>query len=212
MKSYVPDARHLELLSRANLHDRLAGTLGILPNHLIQLIRLTNYGLRNQIINDLRFDILVLLSYLGQTTTLYHTYWKIIPECCRPKKKKKSEKKRKRRTKTDTLEECKNPFHYLSLKWKMQPIQGTCNCTLRMGYNVKKRVLENKSDLESIQLLPHTKKTTQDKYFEDTSGLDHKHRPSNSNAQLDIRQFLCIRTSADIAREEQDRKKRFKLF
>ena len=191
----------------------LLAHLEFYQNHLIQLIRLTNYGLRNQIINDLRFTTFWSSYHIwAKRQTLYHTYWKIIPECCRPKKKKKSEKKRKRRTKTDTLEECKNPFHYLSLKWKMQPIQGTCNCTLRMGYNVKKRVLENKSDLESIQLLPHTKKTTQDKYFEDTSGLDHKHRPSNSNAQLDIRQFLCIRTSADIAREEQDRKKRFKLF
>src|ERR1700734_3597993 len=29
MKPYVPDASHLELLSRINQHDRLAGSLGI---------------------------------------------------------------------------------------------------------------------------------------------------------------------------------------
>jgi hypothetical protein len=83
-----------------------------------------------------------------------------------------------------------------------------------MGHSMKKkRTLEDKSSFESIHLLPHPKKTThEDKSCEDTSGLDHKHNPSNSNAQLDIRQFLYIRTSADIAREEQDRKKRFKYF
>src|SRR5271169_4548609 len=42
MKTYVPNPDHLELLSKLNQHDRLAGTLGILPNHLIQLLRLTN--------------------------------------------------------------------------------------------------------------------------------------------------------------------------
>ena len=53
MKSYVRDASHLELLSRINLHDRLAGILGILPNHLIRLIRLTNSNETNKIVNDL---------------------------------------------------------------------------------------------------------------------------------------------------------------
>ena len=40
MKAYVHDAKHLELLTRTNQHDRLAGALGVLPNHLIQLLRL----------------------------------------------------------------------------------------------------------------------------------------------------------------------------
>ena len=39
MKAYVHDVKHLELLTRTNQHDRLAGALGILPNHLIQLLR-----------------------------------------------------------------------------------------------------------------------------------------------------------------------------
>ena len=42
MKPYVPNPDHLELLTKINQHDRLAGTLGILPNHLIQLLRITN--------------------------------------------------------------------------------------------------------------------------------------------------------------------------
>ena len=55
MKAYVHNAKHLELLTRTNQHDRLAGTLGILPNHLIQLLRLTNPKELSQIVNDLRF-------------------------------------------------------------------------------------------------------------------------------------------------------------
>ena len=55
MKSYVRNVKHLELLTRANQHDRLAGALGILPNHLIQLLRLTNRKELTQIVNDLRF-------------------------------------------------------------------------------------------------------------------------------------------------------------
>ena len=54
MKSYVHDAKHLELLTRTNQHGRFAG-LGILPNHLIQLLRLTTCKELSQIINDLRF-------------------------------------------------------------------------------------------------------------------------------------------------------------
>src|SRR5271170_646209 len=42
MNTYVPNPDHLELLSKINQHDRLTGTLGILPNHLLQLLRLTN--------------------------------------------------------------------------------------------------------------------------------------------------------------------------
>src|ERR1044072_6366670 len=37
MKTLVRNPVDLNLLSRLNQHDRLAGTLGILPNHLIQL-------------------------------------------------------------------------------------------------------------------------------------------------------------------------------
>src|SRR5271154_1322080 len=55
MKTYVPNPDHLELLSKLNQHDRLAGTLGILPNHLIQLLRLTNPEDSAKIIHDLRF-------------------------------------------------------------------------------------------------------------------------------------------------------------
>src|SRR5271155_1879341 len=55
MKTYVPNPDHLELLSKLNQHDRLAGTLGIIPNHLIQLLRLTNPEDSAKIIHDLRF-------------------------------------------------------------------------------------------------------------------------------------------------------------
>ena len=66
MKTHVPNSRHLTLLARINQHDRSAGTLGILPNHLIQLIRLTDKDHLDKILNELRF------------TTFWATYniWK----------------------------------------------------------------------------------------------------------------------------------------
>jgi hypothetical protein len=54
MKTYVRNPNDLALLSRINQHDRLAGTLGILPNHLIQLIRSHDSENLKKIVNDLR--------------------------------------------------------------------------------------------------------------------------------------------------------------
>ena len=123
MKSYVRDASHLELLSRINLHDRLAGILGILPNHLIRLIRLTNSVEANKIVDDLRFTTFwSTYSLWTKRQSLNRTYWKIVPECCKPEVSQKKLKilgnkgKRKRKTKKAILEDCQNPFHYLILK------------------------------------------------------------------------------------------------
>ena len=55
MKSFVPNPRHLELLAKLNQHNRTAGALGILPNHLLQLLRLTNPENVEKITNELRF-------------------------------------------------------------------------------------------------------------------------------------------------------------
>ena len=96
MKSYVNDAKHLELLTKINQHDRLAGALGILPNHLIQLLRLTNRKELSQIVNDLRFTTFwATYSIWTKRQSLNRTYWKIIPECCKIVKNKATfEKKR----------------------------------------------------------------------------------------------------------------------
>src|SRR5271154_476775 len=113
MKTYVPNPDHLELLSKLNQHDRLAGTLGILPNHLIQLLRLTNPEDSAKIIHDLRF-----MTFWGKRQASYRTYWNILPECCKSQAKtKKSNTKdkneKKRRKKTLAFEDSKNPLHYL---------------------------------------------------------------------------------------------------
>ena len=101
----------------------------------------------------------------------------------------------------------------------MQPIQGTCNCSSRISHLKKKtNQLEEKicSNNMSLHLDSHKKrkssqeKKTREKKQEDLSGLDHKHNFANSRNQLDIRQFLLVKTSADISREEQDRRKRYK--
>jgi hypothetical protein len=213
MKSYVHDAKHLELLTRINHHDRLAGALGILPNHLIQLLRLTNREELSQIVNDLRFATFwATYSIWTKRQSLNHTYWKIIPECCKLVKNKITttlEKKRKRRNKKAELDACRNPFHYLSLKKNVQPSQGTCGCTPWVG-QIKRR-----SNNIELKLSPNKKtwinpsidqnRGTCRKNFND---LDLKHTSSNRSTQLDMRHF--VKTSADITREEQDRKKRAK--
>ena len=55
MKTYARNPKDLELLACINQHDRLAGALGILPNHLIQLLRLTHSENLDKILDDLRF-------------------------------------------------------------------------------------------------------------------------------------------------------------
>jgi len=90
MKTYVPNPDHLELLSKLNQHDRLAGTLGILPNHLIQLLRLTNPEDSTKIIHDLRFATFWSTYRIwSKRQALYRTYWNILPECCKSQAKPK---------------------------------------------------------------------------------------------------------------------------
>ena len=135
MKAYVHDVKHLELLTRTNQHDRLAGALGILPNHLIQSLRLTNPKELPQIVNDLRFTTFwATYSIWTKRQSLNRTYWKIIPECCKFVKNKTTtlEKKRKRRTKKAELDACQNPFHYLSLKKMCNPLKE--RAVARLGW------------------------------------------------------------------------------
>ena len=118
MNTYVPNPERLELLSKINQHDRLAGTLGILPNRLIQLLRVTNPEDSTKIIHDLRFTTFWSTYRIwSKRQALYRRYWNILPEWsksqAKPKKVNTSGKKRKRRKKTLAFEDCKNPFHYL---------------------------------------------------------------------------------------------------
>ena len=90
MKTYVPNPDHLKLLSKINLHDRLAGTLGILPNHLMQLLRFTNPEDSTKIIHDLRFTTFWSTYRIwSKRQALHRTYWNILPECCRSQAKPK---------------------------------------------------------------------------------------------------------------------------
>ena len=54
LKKYIKDGNHLRLLNRMNSHDRFAGGLGILPNHLIRLVRETKPEDKDAILKDLR--------------------------------------------------------------------------------------------------------------------------------------------------------------
>ena len=187
MKSYVRDASHLELLSRINLHDRLAGILGILPNHLIRLIRLTNSVEADKIVNDLRFT-----TFWSKRQSLNRTFWKIVPECCKPEENQKKFKilgnkgKRKRKTKKAILENCQNPFHYLILKKNLEPIHGTCNCASQICRSRKKsQGLETKNliDFHPVQDQQQNSQNSNRIIREDLSGLDYKHNPPNEHNQ-----------------------------
>ena len=91
MKTHVPEPTHLELLSRINHHDRLAGTLGILPNHLIKLLKLTNQEDLTKIIDDLRFTTFwTTYSIWTKRRTLNREFWQNIPECCKLENKHKT--------------------------------------------------------------------------------------------------------------------------
>ena len=143
MKSYVRD---LELLSRTNLHDRLAGALGILPNHLIHLLRLTNNGFCTQIINDLRFTTFWSTYRIWtKRHTLYRTYWKMSAANQR-KRKNRKRKNRKRKgndaTKSDTFEQYQNPFPTFRWDWKYNPFKALAIASFEWVTPWKKELLD----------------------------------------------------------------------
>ena len=102
----------------------------------------------------------------------------------------------------------------------MKPIQGTCDCSRKTSYHKDIRNESKARKNLDTHILPFSlidnKKRKQkqvridSKIDSDYSGLDYKHNPPAwGGIQLGITQFLSP-TSADISREEQDRKKRFK--
>src|ERR1044072_7910961 len=211
MKTYVRTPNDRALLSRKNQHDRLAGTLGILPNHLIKLIRSHDSENLKKIVNDLRITTFwSTYNIWAKHQTLIRTYWKIIPQCCIPdikeKKTDSQRKKRKRRTKKLVREDCKNPFHYLILKKNTHPVQGTCNCNVQICRltNVDTRTILHFHDLLPPATLSRPTFHTTNIDSMDTSGLDHKHTPTIRGTQLALTHSLA-KTSGNISREQQDR-------
>jgi hypothetical protein len=125
-------------------------------------------------------------------------------------KKTENRKKRKRKIKKNVLDDCKNPFHHLMLKSNARPIQGTCDCSVRIKHHERKVKIAIK-EKEMIRITSLENKIPcfgqSRNHFQPDSGLDYKY----GSVQLGIRNFFPTKTAADIAREEQDRKKRFKL-
>ena len=137
MRQYVPNQSYLELLAEVNRHDRLAGVIGILPNALIKLIKLTRYYEHETIIHDLRISAFWsgYLVWMARQK-LHRTYWREkIPEQWKTEgKTKKSanshdKRKKRRKNKKMAFEACRNMFHYLMQKNPQRsPLVGTCNC------------------------------------------------------------------------------------
>jgi hypothetical protein len=224
MKTYIPIPQHLSLLSRLNQHDRLAGALGIMPNHLIQLLR--DFDTKNvpKITHDLRFATFWATYHIWtKRQTLNREFWKIIPNACKPEKKviienKKIHKRKRRTPKKSAFDDCKNPFHFLPLKQGTAAMHGTCACSRHTN-----RPNKSFSNLDTNFHVTHFFSPSQDlgqelisrenkipvTFPEDISGLDFKHNPPSGQIQPVITGFFS-KTSADISREQQDRKKRFK--
>jgi uncharacterized protein YcbK (DUF882 family) len=101
------------------------------------------------------------------------------------------------------FENCKNPFHYLQTVDQKCPIsQRTCDCSRRLA-------LQNNKKHEKVR---KRRKKHKNISSEDTTGLDYKYGPKTKTKQSTIdKLFEKVKTSSDISREEQDRKKRFKL-
>ena len=125
LKNSVTDPHHMYLVSSINRHNRLAGCLGILPNQLIQLVQLTQNEHKEKILSDLRFTAFwATYDIWKKRQSLNRNFWKsIIPDPWREESKiKKREKinskkgKPTRHPKPSSLEDCRNPFHYLLLK------------------------------------------------------------------------------------------------
>jgi hypothetical protein len=204
-KKYITDPNHAKLLSRINQHNRLAGTLGILPNHLIQLLRLTNRESLDNITEELRFTTFwATYDLWNRRQSLYRIYRNTLPDTLKVSNKEKKRKnlgKRKRRTKMSILDDCKNPFHYLLLRNpNKKPTQGTCDCSARINH--LNTLQDNK-----------TREPKKRKHQEDLTGLDHKYGDNNKRIKTQplIANYFKVKSSADIIREEQDRSKRFKL-
>ena len=128
MKTRVPN-----LLTNINRH-------GILPNHLIQLLRLTNKKNLHKILNDLRFSAFwATYNVWKKRQRLNRVFWKTESDRLNDHSRQyKGQKKRKRKHKKNIFEDCKNPFHYLLLKNNMTP-HGTCDCRTRMKYHTEKK-------------------------------------------------------------------------
>ena len=107
MKTFVRNSEHLELLSRMNQHDRLAGSLGILPNHLIKLLRLVTPEDSTKITSDLRLTIFWSTYRIWtKRQSLNRTYWNILPECCKTQVKPKKVNPFRKKTKTTNQKTC----------------------------------------------------------------------------------------------------------
>jgi hypothetical protein len=218
LKRYIKDVSHLHLLSSANKHDRLAGAIGILPNHLIQFIKKVDPDHMQDILSDLR-KAAFWSSYQvwQQRMHLNRVYWrnKVPPSW---------------KGKQDPLNACKTPFHYLDLTHRnVPPTLGTCNCSAQKIPKKRKRALDdgtnqkldnwfnqsnvlNEPYLNRPHKIPKPNRSKTQSRIEDTSGLDHKHTNKSSSifSGKSVKHNPRARTSSEVTLQEQDRKKRFK--
>src|SRR5580693_1609613 len=97
----------------------------------------------------------------------------------------------------------------ISLKKNVQPSQGTRGCTPWVG-QIKRRSNNIEIKLSLNKKTSITPSINQNRGIcqRNVRDLDFKRVSSNRGTQLDIGHFA--KTSADITREEQDRKKRAK--
>jgi hypothetical protein len=185
MAKFVPDVTHLNLLSKANQHDRFAGCLGILPNQIIQFIQITNPLNKDRILEDIRFTtFFATYAIWKKRQELCHTFRNdAIPEAWRLERKRDQKVlgKHPRKSKKLAFENCKNPFHYLQTVDQKCPIsQRTCDCSRRIA-------LQNNKKHEKVR---KRRKKHKNISSEDTTGLDYKYGPKTKTKQSTIDKLL----------------------
>src|ERR1700738_4120530 len=98
------------------------------------------------------------------------------------------------------------------LKKKKRKLPDVKNNTKIDDWLIKVRVVEEKKSIK-ICTKPEATNSTENLDYIDISGLDHKYLPANIKPKdVHNNKNLRIRTASEVVLEEQDRKKRLKLF
>ena len=182
----------------------MAGVLGILPNHLIRLVRDTKPEDKDAIIKDLRLTAFWHgYRVWQQRMSINYEYWRDkAPMCLKGK--------------PEVLDACINPFHYLKLVNPKRAYLGTCNCSAQVmkkkkrklpvvkhnakidDWLIKVRVVEEKKSIK-IRTKPEATNRIDNLDYHDVSGVDHKYSHAHTNSKDTLNdKSLRIRTASEV--------------
>jgi hypothetical protein len=96
MRRYIRNDLHLNLLAEINRHDRLGGSIGILPNSLMKFVKTTRYQHREAIFQELKMTVFWSGYQLWkERIRLKRVYWREkVPISWNPKGKRTEKNKK----------------------------------------------------------------------------------------------------------------------